>query len=83
MTLHTSSDIRECPAMTLALANLDNGLFFQKGHWTYHCGLADTFPDLEAVSRVAARHQIKNAAAAMVSAHSKRPFAFIWLSKPD
>jgi hypothetical protein len=69
--------------MTLALANLDNGLFFQKGNWTYRCDHAEKFPDLEAVSRVAAHHHIRNAAAAMISSDSKKPFGFIWLTKPD
>jgi hypothetical protein len=68
--------------MSWALANLDNGLFLEKGRWTCHCDLADKFPDLEIVSRMAVDHRISNAAAAILSSDAKRPLGFLWLTKP-
>jgi len=69
--------------MRLALANLDNGLFLEKGRWTFHCELADKFPDLESVSRMAADYQIRNAAAALLSHNPLRATGFLWVTKPD
>jgi hypothetical protein len=69
--------------MSWTLANLDNGLFFEKGRWTCHCDLADKFTDLETVSRMAADHRIENAAAAMISGNPQRPLGFLWLTKPN
>jgi len=69
--------------MSWALANLDNGLFFEKGRWTCDCELADKFPDLEAVSRLAEGQRITNAAAAMLSSNGQRPLGFVWLTKPN
>ena len=70
--------------MRLALAELDNGLVLEKGHyWTFHCELADKFPDLESVSRMAADYQIRNAAAAVLSHNPLRASGFLWITKPN
>ena len=70
--------------MGYVLVNLDNGLFFDKERWTAHFALAQQFEDLDGLAPVAARHNVRNAAAAsMDGADPSHPVGFYWLTKPN
>jgi hypothetical protein len=45
---------------TVALRDLDTGLFFSKGQWTMDPRFAQVFPDREAVERLALELKINN-----------------------
>lgn len=70
--------------MGYALANLDNGLFFDKGKWTACFELAEQFEELDSVASLADRHKVRNAAAAFIDGeHPGHPLGFYWLTEPN
>ncbi len=68
--------------MNLALVNLDNGLFLEKGRWTAQLDLADRFEELELVQKAVSDFKIRNAAAAMLSGNPLRASGFLWATTP-
>jgi hypothetical protein len=75
--------LRFNPVMCVAILNLDNGLFLEKGRWTAHPNLADRFDDLESARRVVSHSKIRNAAVAMLSGDPPRTSGFLWLTNPS
>ena len=69
--------------MCLALANLDTGLFFTKGDWTFDYKLAQIFQSQELVSGLAIENRVKNAAAVLLEGEPPQIKGYFWVSKPN
>ncbi|HZR18457.1 MAG TPA: hypothetical protein VFE51_14280 [Verrucomicrobiae bacterium] len=68
---------------TLALLNLDTGLFFSSGAWTSDHKLSQSFPDQTSVSKAAVDFKVKNAAAALIEGDPPQVRGFFWISNPN
>ncbi|HLH52501.1 MAG TPA: hypothetical protein VKY92_02705 [Verrucomicrobiae bacterium] len=66
---------------TLALTNLDNGLYFDKGKWVSDHKLAQQFPDQEAVARAAKKLKVRNAAAALIDGNPAQVRGYFWVTR--
>jgi hypothetical protein len=66
--------------MQFALANLDTGLFLGRCGWTPDRRLAERFPDAKTVSKVAAEHDVKHAAAALLHGDPPQLAGFMWVT---
>jgi hypothetical protein len=62
--------------MALALANLDTGLFYDKGRWTVDYKSAQLFPDHQSVWEVAVQNRLTNFVAVLVSGEPPRVRGF-------